>query len=243
MSVPVTELKQIAFLAAVPEAELEPWSSVARKREAARRETLVSTGECLESLMLLARGMVMLCLESKTGETRMTGLVDPSQCFNIQCLHPGVRATESAHCLTDAEIVEIPGEAARASVERGGTLALLLAGYAAGRMAELTDDYVRATTLDVRARTAVSLLRLSDRLDTTNIPLTQEQLSGLVGTRRETLALILGALRSEDIIDTRYRMIKIIDRERLLEASRNGYPTCVEACVPVPVTAESVLKR
>jgi CRP-like cAMP-binding protein len=235
------DLKQIPFLAAVPESELEPWAAVATRREAVRRETLVASGEGDLSLFLVARGMVMLCLESKTGETRMTGLVDPTQCFNIQCLHPGVRATESANCLTDAEVVCIPGKAARESVHRGGVLGRLLSAFAAGRLAEVMDDFVRATTLDVRARTAVSLLRLSDRLNTNNIPLTQEQLAGLVGTRRETLALILGAMRNEEIIDTRYRMIKLLDRERLLEATKNGYPTCVDHCVPVPMTAETCL--
>jgi len=185
--------------------------------------------------------VVILCLESKTEETRMTGLVDSTQCFNIQCLHPGSRPVESAHALTDAEVVTIPGDVARASLRQGGVLGALLGAYAAGRLAEMTDDFVRATTLDVRARAAVSLLRLADRLGTRNIPITQEQLSGIVGTRRETLALILGALRNEEIIDTRYRMIKILDRDRLLDATRNGYPTCVDRVIPVPVTGLSCL--
>ena len=236
------ELKQIPFLSAVPEEELEKWAGVATRHEVPRRQTLVSPGESDLSLFLLERGLVMLCLESRTGETRMTGIVDPTQCFNIQCLHPGVRATESAHALTDAEVIAIPGTEVRQAVRLGGTLAALLAGYAAGRLAEVTDDFVRATTLDVRARTAVSLLRLSDRLQTANIPLTQEQLSGLVGTRRETLALILGALRNEEIIDTRYRMIKVLDRGRLEEATKDGYPTCVNQCVPVPLTGKSCLQ-
>jgi CRP-like cAMP-binding protein len=235
------DLKQIPFLSAVPESELEEWAAVATRHEVPRRQTLVSPGETDLSLFMLVRGLVMLCLESKDGETRMTGIVDPSQCFNIQCLHPGVHATEAAHALTDAEVISIPGPTVRAALRGGGTLAALLGAYAAGRLSEMTDDFVRATTLDVRARTAVALLRLSDRLQTMNIPLTQEQLSGLVGTRRETLALILGALRNEEIIDTRYRMIKILDRERLLEASHNGYPTCVDRCVPVPLTGVSGL--
>lgn len=235
------DLKQIPFLSSVPEPELELWAAAAERREVPRRQTLVEAGEEDLNLFLVARGIVMLCMESRSGETRMTGLVDPTQCFNIQCLHPGVKATESAHALTDAEVVAVPGSEVRAAARRGGTLGALLAGYAAGRLTEMTDDFVRSTTLDVRARTAVSLLRLSDRLNTVNIPLTQEQLSGLVGTRRETLALILGALRNEEVIDTRYRMIKILDRKRLLEASRDGYPTCLDHAVPVPLTGESCL--
>lgn len=237
----VADLKKIPFLSAVPEAELEPWGPVASRFAVERRQTLVSAGDSDPSLFLLTRGLVILCIESKSGETRMTGIVDASQCFSIQCLHPAVRAAESAHALTDAEVVAIPGQFARDTVRRGGVLASLLAAYAAGRLAEMTDDFVRATTLDVRARAAVALLRLSDRLGTLQVPITQEQLSGIVGTRRETLALILGALRNEEIIDTRYRMIKVLDRARLLEATKEGYPTCVDQVVPVPLTSATCL--
>src|SRR5687767_11886521 len=219
------ELKRIPFLSAVPESELEPWAAVAARHEVERRQTLVTPGEENLSLFLLERGLVMLCLQSRSGETRMTGIADPTQCFNVQCLHPGVRATEAAHALTDATAISIPGEEAREAVRRGGVLAGVLAGFAAGRLTEMTDDFMRATTLDVRARAAVALLRLSERLQTLNIPVTQEQLSGLVGTRRETLALILSALRNEEMIDTRYRMIKILDRDRLMDATKGGYPT------------------
>jgi CRP-like cAMP-binding protein len=236
------DLTQIPFLSAVPEEELESWAAVARIENVSRRQTLVMPGDELQSLYLIRQGLVILCLATKADETRLTAIVDPNQCFNIQCLHPQAKATESAHALTDSELVAIPGNVVRASVAKGGALARVLAGFAAGRLCEMTDDYARATTLDVRARTAVSLLRLSDRLNTNNIPLTQEQLSGLVGTRRETLALILGALRNEEIIDTRYRMIKIIDRERLIEASRMGYPTCIDHAVPSPLTGQSCLE-
>lgn len=236
------DLNQIPFLSAVPVEELEPWAAAAHVLNVARRETLVTPGDDLHSLYLVRQGLVILCLATKSEETRLTAIVDPTQCFNIQCLHPLAKATESAHALTDSELVAIPGTLVRATVEAGGQLARVLAGFAAGRLCEVTDDYARATTLDVRARTAVSLLRLSDRLNTNNIPLTQEQLSGLVGTRRETLALILGALRNEEIIDTRYRMIKLLDRDRLIEASRLGYPTCIDHAVPTPLTGESTLE-
>src|SRR4051794_28046332 len=104
------DLKKIPFLSAVPEADLEPWAAAATRREAERRQTLVEAGEPEPALYLVNRGLVILCLESRSGETRMTGLVDSSQCFNIQCLHPRVPASESAHALTDAEVIAVPGE-------------------------------------------------------------------------------------------------------------------------------------
>ena len=239
----VAELQQIPFLNGIPARELEAWAKVASQFQVERRQTLVASGEAARSLFLLARGVVALELHTRSNDTRLTGIIDPSQCFNIQCLHPEVRIAETAYALQESEVVAIPGEAAREALRRGGPLGETLGAFAAGRLAELLEEYLRATTLDVRARAATALLRLSDRLATDQIPLTQEQLSGLVGTRRETLALILGALRGENIIDTRYRSIQILDRDRLREAARSGYPVCIEQLAPRPLTGAGARSR
>jgi CRP-like cAMP-binding protein len=232
----VAEFQQIPFLSGIPSQELEPWAKVASRFLLERRQTLVASGEAARSLFLVARGVVALELRTRNGDTRLTGIVDPRQCFNIQCLHPEVRVAETAYALLESEVIAIPGNAARDALRQGGPLGETLGAFAAGRLAELMEEYLRATTLDVRARAATALLRLSDRLETDQIPLTQEQLSGLVGTRRETLALILGALRGEKIIDTRYRSIQILDRDRLRQAARTGYPVCIEQLAPRPLT-------
>lgn len=228
-------LMSIPFLVGVPEAELTAWAAAAESRVLERRRTVVNSGEAHPDLFLVRSGLVLLCLETRAGDTRMTAIAGPEQCFNLQCLHPNARATESAHALTDAEVVAIPGALARGALRRGGVLAARLGAFAAGRLVEVTDDFIRATTLDVRGRTAVALLRLSDRLQSPSIPLSQQQISGLVGTRRETLALALAELRQEDVIDTRYRMIKILNREELIQAAECGYPSCIEHGLPVPL--------
>ena len=86
----------------------------------------------------------------------------------------------------------------------------------------LKDDQRRDLERDFEAKQLELKRRYEDfqrDLERTDAELTSgivEQLYGIVGTRRETLALILGALRNEEIIDTRYRLIKILDRQRLL---------------------------
>lgn len=232
----VAELQQIPFLNGIPTRELEPWAKVASRFLVERRQTLVASGEAARSLFLLTRGVLALELRTRSGDTRLTGIVDSRQCFNVQCLHPEVRVAETAYALQEADVIAIPGDAAREALRQGGPLGETLGAFAAGRLAELMEEYLLATTLDVRARAATALLRLADRLGTEQIPITQEQLSGLVGTRRETLALILGALRSEKVIDTRYRAIQILDRARLREAARTGYPVSIEQLAPRPLT-------
>lgn len=237
----VEELRKIPFLSAVPPDELQPWAATAQPFRVQRRSNLVTAGDDASMLYLVSAGMVVLCLETREGEMRMSGLVGPGQCVGLECLHPTARATHYVCALTDVEGAAVPAAAAREATVRGGDLSRLLAGYAAGRLAELTDDYVRSTTLDVRARAAVALLRVSDSLGDRSVPLTQEQVASLVGTRRETLALVLGRMRRERLIATRYRAIHIVDREGLEEAAQGGYPTCMELGIAYPLTGASVL--
>src|SRR5207237_567406 len=91
---------------------------------------------------------------------------------------------------------------------------------------------IRATTQDVRTRAAVVLLKLQDTLGTSEIPLSQEQIAGLIGTRRETLALTLGEMRRQRVLDTRYRRIKILNRDALMRDTRDSSTTgAASACM------------
>lgn len=233
------DLKQLEFLRAIPEDELEAWAQVALAVRTPRRTNLITAGEEARALYLIRGGIVLLCLETRDGETRMSGLAGPGQCFGLEVLHPTARATHFVCALTEVEAIAIAEKEVRAAIERGGLLARLLAGFTAARYAELTDDYVRSTTLDVRARAAVAMLRVSDALGSSILPLTQEQVASLVGTRRETLALVLSRMRADGLIATRYRAIEILDRTGLREAARDGYPTCMDLGLEYPITGRS----
>src|SRR5207237_1214686 len=141
--------------------------------------------------------------------------------------------------LTDASLVRVPASLARDSVARGGTLARVLAGYAAAWATYLADEFIRATTQDVRTRAAVVLVTLQDTLGPSELPLPQAPIASLIGTRRETLALTLGEMRRQRVLDTRYRRIKILNRDALMRDTRDSYPTCVPNSVPIPITGKS----
>lgn len=237
----VAELAAIPFLKGVPEKELTSWARVAQPREVERREELFASGDPIDSLMLVRHGLIFYCLQTAVGETRMTAIIDSQQCLNIGCLHPQTRHTMSAVALTEASLISIPARAAREAVERGGRLARVLAGYCAAWATSLADEFIRATTQDVRTRAATALVRLMDALGSDEIPLSQEQIAHLIGTRRETLALTLGDMRREKIVDTRYRRIRILNRQALVDDTRGSYPTVIANAVPIPITGPAVL--
>ncbi len=238
----VAELASVPFLSGVPAEELVDWAREAETDSAARRDSLFQPGDPIEHLILLRSGLVVYCLDASVGETRMTTIIDPRRCLNICCLHPQTRHSMSGVALTDCELIRIPAASVRNSVERGGKLARTLAGYAAAWLTELSDEFIRATTQDVRTRAAAVMIKLMDTLSTNDIPLSQEQIAGLIGTRRETLALTLGEMRRQKILDTKYRRIRVLNRQALLNDTRGTYPTCIPNVVPVPITGASAVQ-
>lgn len=238
----VSQLKQCAFLSAVPDTELETWAAAAVEEEPlVRRGTRPIPADHQHDLFLLTRGVVVTMRTSRSGVARGTGIVGPDGCVNIQCLFPIPMAPESLLALADTGLIRVPGGAVRAALGRGGALGRLLGAYAAARTVEALDDMIRCTTADVRSRAAAWLLRLADRLDSNSLPVSQDQLAAIVGVRRETLALVLGEMREEEYLDTRYRMIKLYDRRHLSEIAGAAYPTAAPASVPQPLTGRDCL--
>jgi CRP-like cAMP-binding protein len=74
--------------------------------------------------------------------------------------------------------------------------------------------------LDVPGRTAKRLLELAGDADEFQLPLTQEELAGLVGASRERVNKAIAQFIRLGWIDQQERRYKIRDREQLSRRSR-----------------------
>ncbi len=77
----------------------------------------------------------------------------------------------------------------------------------------------------VDERLARWLLMLSDRLESDTLPITQEFLSKMLGTRRSTVTVSAGALQRAGLIDYHRGQVRILDRARLMDAACECYLT------------------
>jgi CRP-like cAMP-binding protein len=68
---------------------------------------------------------------------------------------------------------------------------------------------------EVEARLARWLLMVDDRTDQEQLPLTQEFLSQMLGTRRSTVTLVAGTLQHRGIIDYSRGHVRLLDRTKL----------------------------
>ena len=68
-------------------------------------------------------------------------------------------------------------------------------------------------------RLARWLLQASDRLGTTRVAVTHQQLSQALGVRRSGATVALHLLESQDLIRSRRKLVEILDREGLARAA------------------------
>lgn len=68
---------------------------------------------------------------------------------------------------------------------------------------------------EVEERMARWLLMVQDRIGGNEIPLTQEFIANMLGTRRSTVTLIAGALQRSGLIEYRRGNVKVLDRQGL----------------------------
>ena len=77
---------------------------------------------------------------------------------------------------------------------------------------------------EVEERMARWLLMVADRLDKPELPLTQEFLSEMLGTRRSTVTMTAGAMQRSGLIRYDRGRIRILDRKALEDTACECYP-------------------
>lgn len=101
---------------------------------------------------------------------------------------------------------------------KGGVLQKLILSYANARMVQLAQRTVCNSRHRLEERLCTWLLMIHDRANNSNLPLTHEAISQLLGTRRAGVTNFCNVLRDNRVISYHRALITILNREAL-EAS------------------------
>ncbi|MBO0693217.1 MAG: helix-turn-helix domain-containing protein, partial [Acidimicrobiaceae bacterium] len=93
-------------------------------------------------------------------------------------------------------------------------------GLLAGRLRTTDSALADAVFLDVTGRTAKRLLELAGGADEFALPITQEELAGLVGASRERVNKAIAAFIRLGWIEQVERRYRIVMRDRLAQRAR-----------------------
>jgi len=182
-----------------------------------RNDTLFNEGDQAEDLYVVLTGRVAIAKRSPDGRESLVALMKPGDLFGEMPLFDDEPRSASVRALESSEVARVPFDVVRAELEaRPGLLWEVVVMFAA-RLRAAGDALADAMLLDVVGRTAKRLLELSGDADEFVLPITQEELAGLVGASRERVNKSISAFIRLGWIDQAERHYRILKRDRLTQ--------------------------
>jgi CRP-like cAMP-binding protein len=185
-----------------------------------RNEVLFEQGDEADALFVLCSGRIGIGRRSPDGRESLVALMEPGDLFGEMALFDQAERSASARALERSDVLRIGFGAVRSELEARPEVLWDVVELLAGRLRATDDALADAMLLDVTGRTAKRLLELAGSSDEFNLPITQEELAGLVGASRERVNKALAAFVRLGWVEQSDRRYRILNRERLTQRSR-----------------------
>ena len=185
---------------------------------------LLKPGETLHTIYFPGDGVCSITQIMRNGRTVEVATVGNEGFIGINALFGGDRWLAGAMVtVPDSAVQTMSVTAFRGEMSRRGPLVNLVNRYAQGFVAFLMRSVACNALHTVDQRCARWLLTTRDRVGRNEFPLTQEFLAVMLGVRRPTVTLVVGALQRAGLIDYGHKRMIILDRAGLKAASCECY--------------------
>jgi CRP/FNR family transcriptional regulator, cyclic AMP receptor protein len=211
-------LETTQLLGALPPAALDNLRSASKLRDVARNEVLFRQGDAAAELFGIVSGRIAILTKSPDGRESLVAVLEEGSLFGELALFDNGPRSADARALEPTQLLVVEYTAVRDAIEKHPAVLWVIVRMFARRLRATDDSLADAVFLDVPARTAKRLLEIAGDAEQFRLPMTQEDLAGLVGASRErvnkalSLFTKLGWLAVEG--RNRYR---ILDRAALAD--------------------------
>jgi CRP-like cAMP-binding protein len=187
----------------------------ARALDLQRNDLVFGEGDEADALYVVRSGRVAIAKRSVDGRESVVALMEPGDLFGEMSLFDGRGRSADARALEPSEVVAVDYGPVREAFASDPKLLWHVVELMAGRL-RVTDDALADTVfLDVTGRTAKRLLEMAGDRDEFVLPVTQEELAGMIGASRERVNKAISAFIRLGWIEQADRRYRITDREQL----------------------------
>ena len=203
------------FFTDVPLDRLRAIANTGETRRLVRNDVLFAQGDVSGELFIVLSGRVAMSTRSSDGRESVVALMEPGDLFGeMPLLDSGSRSTE-ARALEPSSVLAVPYGPVRALFDQQPDLLWGVVRMLSRRLRNTDEALADSMFLDVTGRTAKRLLELSAGVDEFILPITQEELAGMVGASRERVNKAIASFIRLGWIDQQDRRYRIIARDRL----------------------------
>ena len=211
------EVELFRDLTAEAFARIEP---NARQRVLQRGDVLFREGDDAEELFVVVSGRIAISNRSIDGRESMIALMERGDLLGDMPLFDGLTRSAEARALERSEVVAVPYAPLRSALEDDPSLLWAAVELLALRLRSVDMALADSVFLDVTGRTAKRLLELAGESDEFQLPITQEELAGMVGASRERVNKAIASFIRLGWIAQQDRRYRITDREQLTRRAR-----------------------
>jgi len=185
-------MTEAAVLAETPlfgnldQASLDGIAAECSKRTLGRGDVLFHQDDEPGALYIVVSGRIAIANRSFDGRESMVALMEDGDLFGEMGLFDaGEGRSADARALEPSELIELPYEPVRSLFTNQPDLLWGVVTMLSQRVRAMDNALADSVFLDVTGRTAKRLLEMAGDEDEFELPLTQEELAGMVGASRE----------------------------------------------------------
>ena len=181
-----------------------------------RGDVIFRAGDVADALYLVISGRIAIAIANPIDHREtVVALMDSGDLFGeMAMLDEGTRSA-MARALEPSTVLTIPFDPVVTAFRSDPTLLWAVTRLLAQRLRVMDEALADSVFLDVTGRTAKRLLELSDGQEEFMLPITQEELAGMVGASRERVNKAIASFIRLGWIDQHERRYTIIKRDSL----------------------------
>ncbi len=189
------------LLGLLPESELQQLLFSSQRLVLPAKQTLYQPNKAIEQVYFPLRGIISLVNISEAGLIAESAMVSNEGMIATATFLGANFMVNWAIAQTDCLVISLPVKVLRQEFAYGGELQRILLRYSQIFLAQVSQNVFCSCHHTLEQRLARWLLSYSDRLNASELSLTQETLAELIGVRRSSLSVVAADLRQRNLID------------------------------------------
>jgi CRP/FNR family cyclic AMP-dependent transcriptional regulator len=208
-------LRNVELFQNLPEEDLTELAGKTDLRDLRRGDVLFAEGDEPTELFVVVDGRIAMVNRSIDGRESVVALMEKGDLFGEMPLFDRQNRSTDARALDSSRVLAIPYAPLRQLYETHPDQLWQVVRLLAGRLRVMDGVLADSVFLDVTGRTAKRLLELAGDADEFSLPVTQEELAGMVGASRERVNKAIASFVRLGWLEQRERRYRILKRDQL----------------------------
>jgi CRP-like cAMP-binding protein len=211
------------ILAALPPVEYQRIATHLKLVDLISGEILLEPNEPIRKIYFPQRAMISLVSIMMDGSTTEIGLIGNEGMVGLSAILGGNSTISRTIVQVSGTALEVSAEIIRQEFQRGEKLQKLLLLYTQALLTQVSQSAACNRQHNIEARLARWLLSVQDCILQDELPLTQEFIANMLGTRRSGVTVAAGILQQAGIIRYSRGRIMILDQQSLEDTACECY--------------------